>query len=103
MMTERLMYQVSKDLIKAHAAQVTSSIEVENGHINEADFEDLFISGTYVIVYETKDRLIAGTETYAKINKLPRDFNNLRNVDIEENTWLVFDQPVYEDNRLVAW
>jgi heavy metal sensor kinase len=102
-MTKNTMYQGSKDLIRAHAAQVASSIEIENGHITEADFHELIISGTYIHVYDPHDRPIAGQEILPKIEHLPRDFNNLRTIEIAENNWLVYDQPVYEDTRLVAW
>jgi heavy metal sensor kinase len=102
-MTKKTMYQGSKDLIQAHAAQVASSIEVENGLINEADFHELITSGTYINVYDTEDRLIAGTEIHPTITQLPRDFDALRNLEIEENIWLIYDKPVYDDNRLLAW
>jgi len=102
-MTARAMYQGSKELIKAHAAQAASSIEVENGHINSAELNELLVSGTYITVYNREGRLIAGTEIHSKIDRLSRNLGRVREVELNENLWLTYDLAVYNNNRIVAW
>jgi len=102
-MTSRVMYQGAKELIKAHAAQIVSSIEVENGHVNAGELHELSISGTYITVYNKKGKLIAGTEIHPKITCMHRNFNHVRKVELNEDLWLVYDLAVYNDNQIVAW
>ena len=103
LMTRRVMYQSSKDLIKAHAEQVASSIEVENGHVSTVELHDLSISGTYIAVYDKDGKLIAGTEVHPKIAKLPRKMGYVRRIELNENPWLIYDLEVKNDDRVIAW
>lgn len=99
----KIMYQGMKELIKAHTAQVISSVEVENGNISNNELHELKTTGTSITLYDIKNRLIAGSRLYPQITNLSPDFNKIRNIEINEENFLVYDQAVYEDNRIIAW
>ncbi len=99
----KIMYQGTKELIKAHAAQVVSSVEVENGNITNSELQEFKTTGTSVTLYDVKNRIVAGSRPYPQISKLTPEFNKIRNFEIHEENFLVYDQAVYEENRIVAW
>jgi heavy metal sensor kinase len=100
----RNMYNVEESLIKAHAAQAVSTIEWENDHIKFVEPHELAISGTYLSIYDKKGKMtFSSKEFYPEITRLPLSDEMLRVIKIKDNTWLIYDQPVYEENQVVAW
>jgi len=99
----KIMYQGTKELIKAHTAQVISSVEVENGSITNNELHELKTTGTSITLYDAENRLIAGSRLYPQITNLSPDFNTIRKIEINEENLLVYDQAVYEENRMIAW
>lgn len=100
----RMMYSGEESLIKAHAAQAISVIELENGRIKFAEPNELMTSGTYIFVYDKKGQMIFGSKgIYPEINMQRPSEEKLRVVNIKDDAWIIYDRPVYEENKLVAW
>jgi heavy metal sensor kinase len=97
------MYQEAAGLIKAHTAQAASYIEYEDRKIKLEELNRFMISGTHINIYDASDKVIAGTTIEPKLNKLPRTFNRLRRIDVKGDAWLLYDKPVYQEKKIVAW
>jgi signal transduction histidine kinase len=97
------MLQGAESLIKAHAAQVASIIEVENGNARFDEPFELTTSGTYITIYNSDNSVIEGSKVHPIITDMKPSFNVVKNIEINDSIWLVYDQPIYDNNVLVAW
>jgi len=100
----RDMYSREESLIKAHAAQAVSTMELENGYIKFTEPHELMTSGTYVSIYDKNGQIMfSSKQVDSEINMQKPSEEELRVVKIKDNAWLIYDLPAYEDNNLVAW
>jgi len=99
----RVLYSDAQELAKAHAAQAETQIEFENNRIGLGEFTRFTISGTYIQVYAGNGRSIGGTRMPSRISGMTPAFNRFRRVHARGSVWLVYDKPVYQDNKVVAW
>ncbi|MDI3481043.1 MAG: two-component system, OmpR family, heavy metal sensor histidine kinase CusS [Tepidanaerobacteraceae bacterium] len=103
-MMSKMMYSGEENLIKAHAAQAVSSVEVENGSVKFTEPHELVTSGTYITVYDKRDQIIFGGDgIYPDIDIQKPSEEKLRVIKTKDNTWMIYDRPVHEENGLIAW
>lgn len=98
-----VMRQGAETLVKAHAAQAVSMIEVENGKIKFNEPFELTTSGTFITIYNSDNSVIDGNMIHPSITDMKPAFNTVRYVEIGESPWIIYDQPIYDNNKTVAW
>lgn len=99
----RALNRGAENLTKAHASQAASSIEFDNERVELHELKEFIISGTYIEVYDAKNHPIAGDEMQQQIAELPPIFNKYRRFEVRGNTWLLYDKPVYQQNKVAVW
>jgi len=88
---------------KAITADVVSSAEDNNGTIKVDENTDSISAGMYTCIYDLNGQLLLGKRTRPEIDNLSQSYEDLRKININDDVWLVYDQPVYDENKLIAW
>ncbi|MDD3363552.1 MAG: ATP-binding protein [Syntrophomonas sp.] len=98
-----MMYHSEENLIKLHITQALSAVDIENNHIVFVEPKELIRSGTYIYIFDVKNRLINGPDANPEIIDTVPLYDKPRYVSVSGSKWLILDQPLQNDNKTIAW
>ena len=98
-----LMYNKEVNYIKMNSAQALSSIDMENNNVKFTMPSEVISSGTFVYIFNNKNKIISGSATRAEIISSKPSYNKIITIYVDESKWIIFDKPIYNENKIIAW
>ena len=98
-----IMYRSEESLVMVHVSQALATVDIENNNIRFIEPNNLVASGTYIYVFDLENHLIEGTGANHEFAETPPDYDKPRYINIKKDKWIIFDQPLYNDNKIIAW
>ena len=98
-----IMYRTEESLIKVDVYQAISLVDIENEGNATTKFKELKTSGTNIYLFDLNNQIMTGTGPNEGFTEMPPDFGRSRYLDVQNEKWILFDQPVYNDNQMIAW
>jgi len=98
-----VLYTDAENQLKTDAIQASSIIEAEG---EERYFDNpfkLLVPNTYLILYDTKGNSSSLGDVAKQIIKIPLAANNIRKTKIDGNFWILYDEPIKADEKIVGW
>ena len=90
-------------LTKIHGIRAASFIDYRNGHLEIEKLRTRDIPGTQIEIYDTENRFLAGHIIRPTTGELTPGFRGYQETSVGGISWLVYDQRIYHDNKMVAW
>lgn len=97
------MYNTEENTLKTDVYQAISTLDIENEGRVTSEFGELKTSGTYIYLFDLKNKLITQTGPSKGFIEISSDYDRVRYTGIQGEKWIVFDQPVYDDHQMIAW
>jgi signal transduction histidine kinase len=98
-----IMYKNEEGLVMIHVSQAILKIDMENNSITFSETNDFISSGTYIYLFDLKNRLSKSTSVNQGFTKTLPNYDKPRYVYINKDKWIIFDQPIYNENKIIAW
>jgi signal transduction histidine kinase len=105
----RVTYTNEESLIKIHIAQVILTLNNDEDN-DDNPFnnmftkpEELISSGTYILIFDTNNKLIMKDEVPPQIITAEPFHENTRIIVANKTRWLIYDQLLYFNDKLVGW
>jgi heavy metal sensor kinase len=99
----RLLYNSNIDLLKADSAQVESILMFEGSMIKFAEPYKIVATNTYFIIFDSKGNANLQNEALPEITNLPINEKKVRYIDINKQTWAVYDKAIINNGQLYGW
>lgn len=98
-----VLYRDAEEQIKSDAIQASSIIQSEG---EESYFDNpfrLLVPNTYLILYDTQGNSSSFGDVAKQIIKIPLEINNVRKISIDDNLWILYDEPIMTGENIVGW
>ncbi|MHB1421301.1 MAG: sensor histidine kinase [Bacillota bacterium] len=99
----RTMYSNEESIVRLHVVQAVSAVDFEDTGISYFEPDGLITSGTYIYIYDPKNHLLKSSGPISGISNIIPQYDHPRDILIDKSRWLIYDQPIYNDKKLVAW
>ncbi|MCL5070084.1 MAG: HAMP domain-containing histidine kinase [Actinobacteria bacterium] len=98
-----VIYTDAENQIKDDAIHARSIIEAEGEESYFSNPFKLLVPNTYLILYDIKGNSSSLSNVATQIIKIPLADNDIRKVKIDGNLWILYDEPIKVNEKIVGW